>query len=350
MNAIDRTFVATRTQPITLPTQLQPSLADILGAVKIINLGQFRIGNRPVVTLPPAAPSEPPKPVTTRLSEALWPALYDAAYARPFTPDPPAPKNMATDVDLLSQLRAAFPEGSRWSQQWQVYKTDASGAIHVRKGDCCRHVLPGAFTLSSPGPVQVNSNVSILLPLASSQVQSAFYHITGHVPHCDHDDAALARLYLNTRPETVVSLMALLAGLLNGYAVPFRAKTLLDPSTYDRTDSTVFYLARRHLPFMLALLRDAFVETAPDIGADVPLFSKSLTGGVGGADDPGYGMSFGQVRTMLMADAIVRAWAAGSQSVETRLDYLEKRFAEAGLSLTAPHLSAGNSDLYTYPV
>lgn len=347
MNAVDRTLSTLAHEHTVLPATMQTSVVDMLAAVKIINLGQFKLGSRPAVTLPQIPPAVPPKPVTMRLAETLWPVLYEAAYARPFTFDPETPHATDTDIDLLSQLRAAFPEGSRWSQQWQIYKTEANGAVHVRKGDCCRHVLPGAFALTAPGPVQLNANVSILLPMASSQIQSAFYHINGRAPQCDHDDAALARLYFNSKPASVVSLMALLAGLLDSYSVPFRAKTLLDPQAYDRTDSTVFYLSRRHMPFALKLIRDAFADTAADLDRDVPLFSKSLADGIGAADDPGHGMSFGQARTMLVADAIVRAWAAGSQSVETRLDYLEKRFAEAGLSLAAPHLSAGTRDIYT---
>lgn len=345
MNAIQHMLPA-QTSHDTLPAPLQSSLLGILDAVKIIGLSQFQVGNRPVVTLPPIAAAATARPVTALLSEALWPALYDAAYARPFRLDPPAPLPAPVDLDLLSQLRTLVPEGYRWSSQWQVYKTDSNGSVHVRKGECCRHVFPGAFTLAYQGPVQASSIVSILLPLASSQLQSGFYHITGHAPHSDHDDAALARLYLNTRAATVAPLMAQIAGLLNKYAVPFRAKTLLEPAAYDRTDSTVFYLARRHLPFALSLLRDFLKDVAPDLEPDVPLFSKSLVGGIGGADDPGYGMSFGQVRAMLMADAIVSAWAAGTQNAQTRLEHLQRRFCESGLSLSTPHLSAGNNDIY----
>ncbi|KQO76846.1 T3SS effector HopA1 family protein [Rhizobium sp. Leaf262] len=347
MNAMDRQFEVTQ-DTLATPDALQTSLIEIFGAVKIINVSQFQIGRRQVVTLPPINPAAPAMSVTKGLSDALWPALYDAAYARPFALDPPATDSDITDADLLKQLQAAFPESMQWSHHWQVYKVDANGAVHVRKGECYRQVQPGAFTLALPGPVQIHSIVSIMLSLASSRVQSAFYHITGHAPHCDHDDAALARLYLNTRPETVAILMQRLVMALDGHAVPFRAKTLLAPSAYGRTDSTVFYFARRHLAFALALFRDAFAESPPDLGSGVPLFSKPLHDGMGGADDPGFGMSFGQSRTMLMADAIVAAWAAGEQSAEARFDFLALRFAEEGLSLTTPHLAAGNTDLYTF--
>lgn len=346
LNAFDRSLAL---KPAPLPPSLRASLTTILGSIRIIGMSQFQIGTRDIVTLPPMTAAEQARTVTSRLSESLWPALYDAAYARPFSPHAPAPLAVPADLDLLAQLRAAFPEGARWSAQWQVYKVEANGSVHVRKGDCCRHVFPGAFASASHGPVQANADVSILLPMASSQMQSAFYHITGNAPHCDHDDAALARLYLNTRATSVVTVMAAMARLLNTYAVPFRAKTLLDPAAYGRTDSTVFYLARRHLPFALSLARDIFTQAAGGLEPDVPLFSKRIADGVGGADDPGYGMSFGQTRTMLLADAIVSAWAIGDQTVQTRLDHLERRFAEESISPNAPHLSAGNSDIYVIP-
>lgn len=348
MNALQKNFPSVMPDSDVAPVTLESQLSEIFAAVNIISLSRFQIGNRPIVSLPAMSTSDTARPVTSRLSEFLWPALYEAAYARPFSVEPPAVTSGNAAVDLMSQLRAVFPEGSRWSSHWQIYKNDPNGVAHVRKGDCCRQVMPGTFALSAPGPAQVNSSASILLPLASSQHQAGFYHIHSHAPHSDHDDASLARLYLNTRPETVVSIMAQIAGLLNAYAVPFRAKTLLEPAAYDRTDSTVFYLARRHLSFALALLRDLFPASSPDLAPEVPLFSKSLLGGIGGADDPGFGMSFGQTRAMLMADAIVSAWSDGSQSPSVRLERLGNRFTESGLTLKAPHLNAGNTDLYLF--
>lgn len=346
MNAIQKNFPAITPESDVTAATLEDQLNEVFAAVDIISLSQFQIGNRPIVSLPAMSTSDTAQPVTNRLSEFLWPALYEAAYARPFSIEPPAALVGSSGVDLLSQLRAAFPEGARWSNHWQIYKNDPNGAAHVRKGDCCRQVMPGTFALASPGPAQVNSLASILLPMASSQHQAGFYHIHSHTPHSDHDDASLARLYLNTRPATVVSVMSQIAGLLNAYAVPFRAKTLLEPTAYDRTDSTVFYLARRHLPFALALLGDLLAISPPDLAPEVPLFSKSLVGGIGGADDPGYGMSFGQTRAMLMADAIINAWADGSQSPAARMERLHTRFAQSSLNVTAPHLNAGNSDIY----
>ena len=55
------------------------------------------------------------------------------------------------------------------------------------------------------------------------------------------------------------------------------------------------------------------------------------------------------MRTMLLADAIVSAWAIGDQSSQTRIEHLERRFVEESLLLNAPHLSAGNSDIYAIP-
>lgn len=348
MNALRKPSPAVISDSESSPVTLDSQLNEVFAAVNIISLSQFQIGNRPIVPVPPMSTSDTVRTETGRLSEFLWPALYEAAYARPFSVDQPAIMAGNAGIDLLSQLRAVFPEGSRWSNYWQIYKNDPNGAAHVRKGDCCRQVMPGTFSLASPGPAQVNSIASILLPMASSQHQPGFYHINSDVPHSDHDDASLARLYLNTRPTTVVSVMSEIARSLNAYGVPFRAKTLLDPAAYDRTDCTVFYLARRHLSFALALIGDIFAASPFDLAPEVPLFSKSLIGGIGGADDPGYGMSFGQTRAMLMADAIVNAWADGSQSPSVRMERLQKRFAESNLSLDAPHLNAGNSDIYRF--
>ncbi|MDQ0454753.1 T3SS effector HopA1 family protein [Rhizobium paknamense] len=334
----------------TPASDLSALLTPVLEAVNILGPGRFQIGASQPVEVPLTSVSVP-RTMPELLSEALWPQLYNAAYSRPFHLQPvAAPAASLSAAELMTALRSGFPEGTRWSPQWQVYQADANGGVHVRKGDCCRYVTPGAYVTATPGAAPgVGASVSLLLPTASSVLQPGFYHIHGGTPDSDHDMAMLGRLYLNTHPDRVVAFMQRLAASLDSYRVPFRAKTLTDPAGYDRTDSTVFYAPRRYMPFILSLLQQLLRENDPGLMPDVPLFSKKLADGVGVADDPGQGLSFGQVRCMMLADALVRAWLSGQQTVEARLAAFGQRLAEAGLSLAAPHLAAGNIDIYHFP-
>ena len=60
--------------------------------------------------------------------------------------------------------------------------------------------------------------------------------------------------------------------------------------------------------------------------------------GLAFAEDPGDGMGFGWHRCGLVADAVVRAAERGLTAPGERLQTVRERFAEAGISLDAPHL------------
>src|SRR5262249_33566341 len=79
-----------------------------------------------------------------------------------------------------------------------------------------------------------------------------------------------------------------------------------------------------------------------------PTFTKPLAEGVGLAEDPGQGDSFGLHRCQLLADGMIRAYEQGKKSVYERLKVVEDRFAEDGISLEKPFLNPGSSDDYHF--
>lgn len=347
---------------------LPPRLMPVLEQVMILSPTRFQIGQRPpvdvTVTAVPAASwrpagrrTGPPAPIdqwppALALAIALWPALYDAAYARPYRPEPePTPVAVTPDNGLATALAAGFPEAVRWDPGWRVYQTEPDGSVHVMKGDACRRAMPGSFLLppGSFGPVTQGASLLLPLTLATATLQPGFFHLAGTSPHSDHDDALLARFYFNSRPEGLPAMLRRLVDLLNEYQVAFRMKTLLDPTQYDRFDSTVLYVPRRLLPITLALIADLLEGPALPLAPGVPLFSLPIAEGIGVADDPGFGLSFGQSRAMLLAEAIIEGWLTGHQDAATRLALLPQVFARHGLDLARPHLSPGNHDVYRLP-
>jgi hypothetical protein len=79
-----------------------------------------------------------------------------------------------------------------------------------------------------------------------------------------------------------------------------------------------------------------------------PLFSKHLADGLGFAEDPRTGESFGMNRCRLMAEAVCRAHQRGHDSAEARLGEIAAAFAAAGLSFECPYLNAGTVDAYDF--
>jgi lantibiotic modifying enzyme len=80
----------------------------------------------------------------------------------------------------------------------------------------------------------------------------------------------------------------------------------------------------------------------------VPAFTRLLAPGLGLAEDPGDGDSFGMHRCRLLADALVTAHEQGAHSVEARVDAVLDRFAREGINPDRPYLNPGSDDRYTF--
>ena len=72
----------------------------------------------------------------------------------------------------------------------------------------------------------------------------------------------------------------------------------------------------------------------------MPLLDQRLHDGIGLAEDPATGESFGMSRSRLIAQAIWDAYARGQQSEESRMLELAIQFQRERLSLDQPHLRA----------
>jgi hypothetical protein len=160
--------------------------------------------------------------------------------------------------------------------------------------------------------------------------------------------ARVLRLYWNVPPQGALRLMGLLTGELNAAGLPFQLKVFKDESRYERRDAAVLYAdaarygeVRRHAEEVYRGL-DGLLDDG------VPAFTKPLAGGLGLAEDPGAGESFGQNRCRLLAEALLRAHESGLKTLDARLDCVASRFREEGLNLDQPYLNAGSSDRYDF--
>lgn len=144
----------------------------------------------------------------------------------------------------------------------------------------------------------------------------------------------MVRLYWNLRADGAVPFVAAATRALNAAGAAFRLKVLHDPAAFTRCDAAVVYLARDDYPALSTLLLGLHAELAAYLSPRVPVFTATLAPGLGFAEDPGTGESFGEHRCALMAEALVTAAETGAPPLEA----IGKRFARAGLDLDAPHL------------
>lgn len=317
-----------------------PDLIAIAEAVRILPPQSVQLAGLPpqTVTMPPG---QDPRPA---LLDALWPLLYQHAYSRRWDGKPaaPAPLNLTADPAFTARLSAANAGRSVWDRGWTLYQTAPDGRLHVQKGDLYRTVAAAQAGLPPGRPPQPGDRIDLPMPRESLTAQPGYYHAFGETPASAAEEGDLARLYFNVAAEQAPALLNLLTLGMNRYFIPFQLKCPSAPALYDRVDTLVLYPPRRFLPLVLDVLAEAVPVLAPLLRPGEPLFTQRLLPGLGGADDPGTGESFGQSRCRLLAAGIIDAWSGGGGL----LDCVAARLTAAGLRLDGLHLSPGFADLY----
>jgi hypothetical protein len=160
-------------------------------------------------------------------------------------------------------------------------------------------------------------------------------------------DTKWLRLYWNVSPLGAVILTAMVTSTFNPIRVPFQLKILLDTSI-RRRDAAVLYLPLALWPFARMVL-DPVCERfygSTDLQSDVPLFTKPLRPGVGLAEDPQTGLSFGMHRSWLVALSLAESYLHGHVNEDQQWSDLNAQFAEEHLSLDRAYLNAGSADVY----
>jgi HopA1 effector protein family len=277
--------------------------------------------------------------------------LYDLCYCRRF--GALAPERVAAPVpnlQFVEKLSAANNSQERWDMGWQIQQTLPSGQIVATKGALTRMVWPGEFLGSgAPGtPPTPGSQIKLFVPKESQTLQPGFYFAFGEALADQQDDFGVVRLYWNVAADGAAELTGGVTRALNRFAIPFRFKCVSLPDLFGRTDAAVLYVAKRHYRLAAALLFDVYRGARPWLKAATPLFSKRLAEGLGLAEDPKNGESFGTSRCRLSAEAVCSAHERGLDSAEARLSEVAAAFAAAGVSLERPYLNAGSTDQYDF--
>ena len=338
---------------------MSDGLADLLAALRIDSPQAFTLGGRSFAVPPAPAPAagnprEQTPDQTPPLVPHLTGALYRFAYSHPFHPPLPPedpPSTGTVDEALIATLSAANTGRDRWEEGWSISQVHSSGEVTAQRGNTTRGVWPGQF-LSEDGPgsrPRPGARIRLFYPRESRSLQPGFYYCFSETPEPGYDGLGLVRAYWNVNAEGAPHLVRLLSERLNRFQVPFRMKCATLPGEYGRTDVAVVYLAKRAFPFFAGLLRSVYPEIRPFLGEEVPLFSRRLAPGIGIAEDPGNGESFGQHRCRVVAEACWSAFLEGRQDPGTLLGEVRRRLATAGVDPDRPWLNAGSLDVYDPP-
>lgn len=335
-------------------------VAQLFRAIQVDSPHQFTLGGRPFAldgTAMAAAGAVPPpadgKSAPSPLVGLLGNVLYQCVYCRPFRGQLPESQaeSLASDPALGRELAAANTTRERWEHGWQIRQMMPTGQVLAQRGSQQRSLWPGQF-LSQDGPgarPRPGAPISVYYPKESTSLQEGFYYVFGQTPEDEGLAFGIVRVYWNVAAEGAPALVGLLSTRLNRFHVPFRCKCSTIRGQFERTDVAVVYLARRLFPIFADLLCDIHPGVRAFLGGDVPLFAKRVAAGVGVAEDPGNGESFGQHRCRLLAEALWNCFLRGNQSLSARLGELERLLVQAGVDPQRPYLNAGSLDWYEAP-
>ncbi|MBA2564347.1 MAG: hypothetical protein H0V09_02840 [Gemmatimonadetes bacterium] len=152
----------------------------------------------------------------------------------------------------------------------------------------------------------------------------------------------MLRLYWNLTPHGALLLVRLLTRRLNADAVPFKLKVLASPESYDRCDAGVLYVRSADLGALAEVVRMARRTFAGTLKPAVPALTLHVGHGIGLAEDPPDGGSFGLSRCGLLAEGLVAAGERGVTRADERCGVIRERLTRAGIDPAAPYVNPGS--------
>lgn len=385
---------------------LPNDLLVIARAVAIESPTRYSLLGEPREVPPPEeGGATAPPPLVQILETDLYVRLYSRLYLRSGLAAPAGagdPLRLA-QRDHVNALSAANDGTGTWEAGWRIASIDEDGRAAVIKdavtfwvspeglrarrlapGEPCRvrigkelrNFVPGFYVAIGNGPAEPAGGPAGepgaargRRPGAGSEVSpsggpggelgpGSAAGVTETAPVLSEDAAGpgspsepdaeppLVRLYWHLTPEAAVPYMAAATSLLNALGVPFRTKVLVDPAAYVRADAGVLYLDRRCFGEAREAVREIHRRVAAGLRPEVPLFTRALEPGLGVAEDPGHGLSFGQARCRTAATALWSAFHAGRKGERERAAALAEAFAREGLDPANLQLAPGSNAFY----
>jgi hypothetical protein len=275
-----------------------------------------------------------------RLQGQLYGSFYCTGRAVPQQASRVAvrPHGASAFIDSLS--RANYGTGSR-EAGWKVVRTEGDGRLVVRRHALSLWVRPEEVSGGDAGP---GAEVSVRMPPELLRLSPGFYMALGNEDLAH--EGPLVRHYWHLSSRGGEALVAAGTRLFNEAGLPFRLKVLIDPDLYSRCDAGVLYTPKRRRAEVAELLPAVRAAVAEHLRPGTPALTKPLGEGIGVAEDPPGGDSFGMDRCAVLAEAMVRAFEHGRETGEDRLALVEEAFAERGVDFERPYLNAGSTDDY----
>jgi hypothetical protein len=286
----------------------------------------------------------------TQLDDGLAYLLRQHLYQHMYVTGWPTPVRRGTDpalsdsarTDFVQRLSEANNGRGGWEQGW-ANPPGSPRTVVVKRG--LRVTARAQGLLPAPGS---DAGVELRRPKELTAVSPGYYMALGNRDLDSFRSADIVRWYWNLVPEGADTLIRLLTSALNADDIPFRLKALGDPTRYSRCDAAVLYVPRDDVAVTADVVEATLRRVRGYLKPATPAFTQPLAPGLGLAENPSSGESFGQHRTGILARALVDAQTQGPRSDDELVEAIAGAFRAQGISLEAPFLNPGSRATYDF--
>jgi hypothetical protein len=283
------------------------------------------------------------------LQARLYSDFYCTGFAALSIPD--RTDSRAADYSSFVEQLSAANGGKGYSQNsWKTIGITDKELI-VQRDNLSLWIAKRNHTIVKEqiNSISLGSVLNLRFPKEFLGMSPGFYVALSDIELISDDSQTVVRYYWNIRAEGALSLMRQLTLSLNEMKVPFNFKVLNNPYSYNRCDAAVLYIRKIDLDSVTSIIEKTYHQVRSYLKPDIPCFTKLLAPGLGLAEDPGEGESFGMHRCKIMAKGMIYAFEQRQKSLEDRLKTVMNFFAKANVRVEVPFLNPGSSDIYNFP-
>jgi len=283
--------------------------------------------------------------------EALTSIIYSRYYAvnpltapRHYNPNDPA--FIAQTNEFVKYLSVNNLTTARTDAGWTVEAVLTNGQVRAYKNGSSLVLEYNQYEATHPSTqLTPGAIVTRKILKESTELQPVFYYAFSDA-HFLHTPKIM-RFYWNINPNSSASLLKEISYHLNEYRVPYLFKCLNNPAYYDRRDSAVLYVTKQYHAIINKLLPVIYERNATAMVDDIPLFSLKLATGLGYADSPVSGDSFGMHRSRIIARGIIAAAQKNTFNNEDNMKEISAQFAKEHIDPSAPYIVKDSKKVIT---
>ncbi len=250
-------------------------------------------------------------------------------------------------TDFVRQLSEANTGKGCVSEGWNVQAFHA-GDVTVEKGGLQLWVRRQDCLLSNETRIEPGASLALHFPKGLPDISPGFYVACAEKELVHAESEPLVRLYWNVTAEGAIRFVRHATSALNIAGAPFKIKALNDPASYKRCDAVVLYIRKLDYLCVSALLESIYQKMIPALKSAVPALTKQLAPGVGLAEDPGQGESYGSHRCRIVAEGLIRVYERRKTAIEEQLQLIRECFEENGINWETPFLTSSMVDDYDF--